>query len=321
MLSRRHLRTKVLQALYAFIQSGNNDMVAGEKHLLKSIDKLFELYIVQLSLLVEIVDFAAKRIEENKKKYYPTREDLNPSTRFVDNEIIRQISGNRDYQRYCNKFKVNWADDQELIRKLYNTTRESKFYKKFMESRDLGYEGDRDILLKILKKVIAPYEFLEQYYEDKTIFWSFEDFYTANMMVIKTLKTIEEKWTEHHPFPLVYKEARNGELEDRQFMLDLFRKSVLYFDSNREIIAERARNWEIDRIAIMDILLINMALVELTEFPSIPVKVSMNEYIDISKYYSSGKSKIFINGILDKLVEEYRSENKIKKAGRGLLES
>ncbi len=321
MLSRRHLRTKVLQALYAFIQSGNSDIVAGEKHLLKSVDKLFELYIVQLSLLVELVDFAAGRMEESKKKYYPTKEDLDPNTSFIENRIIRQIAGNRDYQRYCNKFKINWGDDQELLRKLFNITRENKFYKKFMEGRPQGYEGDRDVLLKIVKKVIGPYEFLEQYYEDKTIFWSFEDYFTANMMVIKTLKAYEESWTEHHPFPTVYKEARNGELEDRHYMLELFRKSILQYDDNRGLIAERAKNWEIDRIAIMDILLINMALVELTEFPSIPVKVSMNEYIDISKYYSSGKSKIFINGILDKLVEEYRSENKIKKTGRGLLES
>ncbi|MBU2649349.1 MAG: transcription antitermination factor NusB [Bacteroidetes bacterium] len=321
MLSRRHLRTKVLQSLYAFIQSGNSDIVAGEKHLIKSIDKLYELYIYQLSLLIEIVDFAKKRSEENKKKYFPTRDELNPNTKFIDNKLIRQISDNRDYQRYYNKYKINWSEEQEMIRKLYNMTREGKFFKKFMETKGNGYESDKEILQKIIKKIIAPYEFLEQYYEDKTIFWSFEDFYTANMMVLKTIKAVEETWTDHHPLPELFKETPEGELDDRKYMLDLFRKSILHFDENRELIAERAKNWELDRIAIMDILLINMALVELTDFPSIPVKVTMNEYIEISKYYSSSKSKLFINGILDKMVEEFRASKKIRKTGRGLLDN
>lgn len=321
MLSRRHLRSKVLQSLYAFIQSGNNDIASGEKQLLISIDKLFELFIQQLSILIEIVDFARNQSEERKKKYIPTQEDLNPNTRFIDNKLIYQLENNRDYKRYHDQYKINWADDQEMIRKLYNQVKNGRFYAKYMESPDSTYENDQNILIKIIKNIIDCNESLENFYEDRSVFWSFEDFYYSNMMVIKTIKSYNEKWDENHPFPTLFKKDADGEMEDRKFMLKLFTKSVIHFEKNKNIIAEKAKNWELDRIAIMDILLIDMALVELTEFPSIPVKVSMNEYIEISKYFSSNKSKVFINGILDKLMSELKSSNKIKKTGRGLLDN
>lgn len=321
MLSRRYLRTKVLQSLYSFIQSGNNDIAAGEKQLLKSIDKLFELYIYQFSLLIEIVDFARNRIEENKKKYFPSEEDLKPNTRFIENEFIIQIQDNKEFRRYHDKLKINWSDEQEMIRKLYNKVREDKSYIKYMNEKGSSYENDKAVLVKIMKKVISPSEMLETYYDDKSVFWAFDVFYLANMMVLKTIKSYQEGWGADHELPDIFKAAADGEVEDRKFILELFRKSVLHYEKNKDIIAEKAKNWELDRIAIMDILLIDMALVELTEFPSIPIKVSMNEYIEISKYFSSNKSKIFINGILDKLVAELKKENKIKKMGRGLIEN
>lgn len=321
MLSRRHLRTKVLQSLYAFVQSGNQDITAGEKHLLKSIEKLHELYILQLSLLVEIVDYSRNRMEESKKKYFPTQEDLNPNNRFVNNEFIGQIEQNHDYVKFRQKYKINWSDERSMIRRLFNELKAASFFQSYMNSKDNSYEEDKNILIRIIKNIVSPHEFLEQYYEDKSVFWSFEDYNTANMMVIKTIKHFKKAYTAHHILPPVYKETPTGDMEDREFMLVLFRKSVLQYANNRDIIAQKARNWELDRIAIMDILLINMALVELTEFPSIPVKVSMNEYIEISKYFSSAKSKVFINGILDKLVAEFKAEKKIHKMGRGLLDN
>jgi N utilization substance protein B len=321
MLSRRHLRTKVLQSVYSFIQSGNSDIANGEKQLLKSIDKLYELYIYQLSLLIEIVDFASNRLEENKKKYIPTDEDLKPNTRFVDNKFILQIKDNKDYRRYHDKLKINWADDQEMIRKFYKSVKESKSFKKYMEEPSSSYEDDKAILIKIIKKIIAASETLEHYYDDKSVFWAFDVLYLANMMVLKTIKMYQEDWDENQALPEIFKVAADGEMEDRKFILELFRKSIVHYEKNKATIAEKAKNWELDRIAIMDILLIDMALVELTEFPSIPIKVSMNEYIEISKYFSSSKSKIFINGILDKLVAELKKDKKINKVGRGLIEN
>ncbi len=321
MLSRRHLRTKVLQSLYSFIQSGNKDIASGEKQLLKSIDKLFELYISQISLLIEIVDFAQNRLEENKKKYIPTEEDLKPNTRFIDNMLILQLKDNSEYRKYHDKLKINWADEKDMIRKLYMSVKEEKAYKNYMNEDESSYENDKTVLIKIVKKVIASSEMLENYYDDKSVFWAFDVFYFANMMLIKTLKIYQEGWSAQQPLPDIFKVAADGEMEDRKFMIDLFRKSVLHYEDNKAIIAEKAKNWELDRIAIMDILLIDMALVELTEFPSIPVKVSMNEYIEISKYFSSNKSKIFINGILDKLVSELKKDKKILKMGRGLIDN
>ena len=175
---------------------------------------------------------------------------------------------------------------------------------------------DKSILIKIIKKVLSSSEYLENFYDDKSVYWAFDVFYLANMMLIKTIKNYQEGWGADQELPDIFKTAADGEMEDRIFMIDLFRKSVLHYEDNKDIIAEKAKNWELERIAIMDILLINMALVELTDFPSIPVKVSMNEYIEISKYFSSNKSKIFINGILDKLVAELKKDDKILKNGK-----
>jgi N utilization substance protein B len=321
MLSRRHLRTKVLQTVYSFILSDNQDLVAGEKQLLKSIDKLYELYISQLSLLLEIADFARIRLEEAKKKYFPTQEDLNPSTKFVNNKILANLEDNKDYRKYMAKYKISWADEQEMIRKIYIEVKKEGFFQKYLAREEGDFEDDRDVLIKLFKKIISKYEYLEQYYEDKSVFWSFEDFQTANMMAIKTLKQCNENDGPDKPLPEIFKTNNDVDNEDRHFMIDLFRKSILHHKEYKNLIAEKAKNWELDRIAIMDILLINMALTEFIDFPSIPVKVTLNEYIEISKYYSSAKSKVFINGILDKLMADLKSENKINKVGRGLLES
>lgn len=320
MLSRRHLRTKVLQAFYAFIQSGNQDIADGEKQLLKSIDKLYELYIYQISLLIEIVDFSARRMEDGKKKYFPTEEDLNPNTRFINNKIIRILEDNKDYRKYVQKYKISWVDEQDMVRKIFKSAREASFFEKYLAKEAITIEDEQDVLIKILKKIISQYDLLEQYYEDRSVFWSFEDFQTANMMAIKTIKQCTEKDNPATPLPEVFKNNMEVDNEDRTFMLELFRKSILHHQDYKNLIAEKAKNWELDRIALMDILLINMALAEFIEFPSIPIKVTLNEYIEISKYYSSAKSKIFINGILDKLMADLKSDNKINKMGRGLLE-
>jgi len=320
MLSRRHLRTKVLQTVYAFILSDNQDIVAGEKQLLKSIDKLYELYIYQLSILIEIVDFSRTRLEEGKKKYFPTKEDLNPNTKFINNKITGVFEQNKDYRKYVSKHKISWVEEQEMIRRLYIEVKEAGFFQKYLAKEDHTFDDDKDVLIRILKKIISNNESLEQYYEDESVFWSFEDFQTANMMAIKTIKQCNEKDGPEQPLPEIFKNNVEVDNEDRNFMLELFRKSILNHKEYKTLIAEKAKNWELDRIAIMDILLINMALTEFIDFPSIPVKVTLNEYIEISKYYSSAKSKVFINGILDKLMADLKSENKINKMGRGLLE-
>jgi N utilization substance protein B len=317
MLSRRHLRIKALQSLYAFIQSHNDRLDYGEKELLRSLDKLYEIYIYQLSLLVEIVDYAKKRIEENSRKFYPTEEDLNPNTRFVDNRVIRQLTENKSYNIYVDKYKISWVDEEEMIRKLFIEVRDSKYFREYMNSPECSYEDDKEILIKIVKKIISESDSLHFYYEEKNIYWA-DDFYTANYLVIKTIKGFDKRQNELTPLPTLFK---NNSDEDREFLINLFRKVILRSDEYFTMIEKKVKNWESDRLAVMDILLLKMALAELLEFPSIPIKVTLNEYIELSKMFSTPKSKVFINGILDKMISELKRNNEIKKTGRGLLEN
>ncbi|MBL7103754.1 MAG: transcription antitermination factor NusB [Bacteroidales bacterium] len=321
MLSRRHLRIKALQALYAFVQSSNDRLDTGEKELLKSLDKLYEIYIYQLSLLIEIVEFAQKRIEENKQKYIPAEEDLNPNTRFINNQFIRQLSDNKNFLKNIEKYKISWVNSEEIIRKIYKSIRESYDYKDYMNAKIINYESDKEIFIKIIKKQISRSEILQFFYEEKNIYWS-DDFYTANLLAIKTIKSYRESWDEYKKLPALLKNGESDKNnEDKEFVKNLFRKTILKSDEYDKLIEDKVRNWEMDRIAVMDILLIKMALAELLEFPSIPVKVTLNEYIELAKMYSTPKSRIFVNGILDKLILDLKSQKKIKKTGRGLLES
>lgn len=319
MLSRRHLRIKVLQAVYAFIQNGNSDLADGEKQLLLSIEKIGEIIIHQLSFLIEMRDFAATRIEENKKKFFPTEEDLAPNMKFVDNAVLRQLEDNREFRRRHDKLKINWSEEQGMVRKGYLALRDSAFYQKYMRLTEKNFELDREVLVKLIKKILLDYELLEYYFESKSVYWAFDAYHTANILLMKMLKMLDGSEDENWALPPII--DSNGEGEDREFMIKLFHKTILNSDKYGSMIDDKARNWELDRIALMDTILIKMALAELCEFPTIPVKVTLNEYIDISKYYSSAKSKVFINGILDKLIVDLKENKMIKKAGRGLLES
>lgn len=321
MLSRRHLRIKVLQAVYAFQQSSNERLDLGEKELFKSLDKLYEIYIYQLSFLLEIVDFAKKRIDENKKKFIPTEDDLNPSTRFVENKLVKQIAENKDLIRQIEKYKINWADEVEMVRKIYLSIRESNDFATYMNAEKASYEDDKEIIQKILKKHFTRSENLHYYFEERDIHWS-DDFFTANLLIIKTIKSYKPAWDEFHPLPVIFKDDEfEKSNEDKDFTKNLFCKTILKSDEYNTLIDDKVKNWEMDRIAVMDILLIKMALVELLEFSSIPIKVSLNEYIELAKLYSTPKSKVFVNGVLDKLISDLKGQNLIKKTGRGLMDN
>lgn len=320
MLSRRHLRIKVLQALYAFTQSKNNRLDLGEKELLRSLDKLYELFIYQLSLIIEIVNFAHKRLDENKLKFFPTDDDLNPSRRFIENKFYIALSNNHDFLKYCERFAINWADEQDMIRKFVILTRESREYKEYMKAEVCSFKTDREIFVSIFKKILSHSEILQFYYEEKNIYW-YDDFFVSNLMAIKVIKSWEPHWDENHKLPVLFEndDLSNGG-EDREFIINLFRKTILRSDEYEKLIDNKVKNWEMDRIAIIDVILIKMALVELMESPSIPVKVTLNEYIELAKMYSTPKSKLFVNGILDKLIADLKEQNLIQKTGRGLME-
>ncbi|MBI9037782.1 MAG: transcription antitermination factor NusB [Bacteroidales bacterium] len=319
MLSRRYLRIKVLQSIYAFFQSNNDRIDVGERQLLTNLNKIFELYIHQISLLLAIVNFAKQRQEESKKKYFPTENDINPNRKFVDNRFIAQIAANREFLKKEDALRISWKNEEELIRRIYGIIRQSNDFVEYMNSSDESYKADKEIIVKIFMNYIADSESLQYYFEEKNINWVV-DYPTSIMMLIKTINSFKESDDEFKALPKLFKSEESKDNEDVDFIIRLFRKSILNREKFSKMISEKVKNWEIERLAIMDIIILVMAMTEMIEFPSIPIKVTFNEYIDISKNYSTPKSKVFINGMLDKLYVELKEKNKIKKTGRGLIE-
>lgn len=315
MLNRRHLRIKILQALYAFEQTKDNNISRAEKELFHSIQKMYEMYLFLMQIMLEIRDAAEIKIEEGKKKRLLTDEDINPNMRFVENKLLRQLNDNRALKSLAEKHKVNWMGEGELIRRLLKFVVETEEYQEYMSAEESDYNADKEIIVKLFRRHLVNHESLQYFFEEKSIFW-IDDLDIVASMVIKTFKSFAEDSDEFFPLLPLWKEP-----EDEQgFVKALFRKTIVQSSEHIELIKTHADNWEIDRIALMDIILMKMALSEVREFKQIPKKVTLNEYIEISKYYSTPKSNTFINGVLDKLFAEMTEDGTIKKVGRGLID-
>lgn len=319
MLYRRHLRIKVLQALYAWYANDSDDLKQGEKQLTLSINKLYELFIYQLSFLVEVKRFAERRIEENKEKFYPTKEDLNPSLKFIENRVNLMVEDNRDFQRKEAAFRIDWADDIEMIRKFYNRLNKTDFFKQYKSAKNTSLEEDKKLYLKIIDKLLTNDDLLISYYEERSVY--FVDGYDLVLiLLIKFFDTLSNNFTEDKTLPGLYKSKDQVNNEDADFVKTLYKKTILQDAENTKIVEGKTKNWDYDRIPIMDLILLKMAIVELKEMDTVPVKVTLNEYIELAKYFSAEKSKTFVNGVLDRLIREFTEEGKIKKVGRGLIE-
>lgn len=314
MLNRRHLRIKVLQALYAYFQSDEENYVRTENELMQSIEKIYDLYIYLLLTFEEVKDIAEHRIEENKKKLRPTEEDLNPNMRLVNNKIIEIISSSSELRKLSEQRKVNWVGDEhkEMFRKMYLQIRESETYLQHMNVEEEGFEIDKAFAVDLFKNEIANFELLYNFFEEKSIQW-LDDIDLTCSMVLKTIKQMEES----QPLELLPLYKPND--DEQEFIRDLLRKTISMNAENEKLIDELTENWELERIAKMDIILMKMAITELQVFNNIPTKVTLNEYIEISKFYSTPKSNGFINGILDKAIDRLTKDKKIVKVGRGLL--
>ena len=314
MLSRRHLRIKVMQILYGQSHAGFDSISAGEKELLLSIDRYFELCLYQLSFLSEVQEAARRQHEEAKSKHIQEIEEKYP-TRFIDNSFLTALTANQSLNDLYKKRSISWISENEIARRLLKSFKSHSFYKKYMLDDNNDFEKDKEIIVNLIKKSLADFAPLLQFYESKSIFWV-DDIDTVNFVLCKIIWTCKENQ--------ISEMFTNLELsiddEDRDFTINLFRKSLMSSDKYQKIISEKTKNWEVERIAVMDIILLKMAICELLEFPSIPVKVTMNEYIEIAKMYSTPKSSLFINGILDNLLKEYCTEGLIKKTGRGLMQ-
>jgi N utilization substance protein B len=301
-----------MQSVYATLQSHNDDIIREEKFLKHSILKMYDLYVLNIQLLVEVQKLAAKKIALSKKKILATKEDLNPNTKFLDNKLINTIAESISLEGYLELNNLNnWNENSEYVKIVLEELQKSNFYIKYIDSADTSFKKDKAFVIDFFKEIIAPNEKLAEYFEDTMISWV-DDIPFVNTWVVKTLSKQKENAT----FVLgsLYKDK-----DDEDFVSDMFRKTILKHQDYEIDIEEKTPNWETDRIADMDMILIKMAISEFLNFPSIPTRVTINEYIEISKDYSTEKSSYFINGVLDKISKEFIENKRIVKIGRGLL--
>jgi len=311
MISRRLLRVKALQILYAYRASESDSLHKTEKELIFSIEKSYDLYHLILLLLVDISNYAMQRTDIARAKYFPTDEEANPNSRFIDNRIIKRISDSRKFSQYLEVGKISWSNEEELIKSLYRNLLEWDVYQEYMNSPEDSFNQDKQLISRMVAELILPNEYLQQVLEEQSIYWN-DDLEFIGSMVIKTVS----RWKENGEMPIL---SMFSNEDDRLYVIDLFRKTVLHADEYQDLIKKFSENWDFERLAMMDILIMQMAISEVINFPSIPAKVTLNEYIEISKYYSTEKSSYFINGILDKIFLLLRTDDKIKKTGRGLI--
>ena len=314
MLNRRHIRVKVMQTMYAFKGSESDDFSKDQKFLLFSIDNMYNLYLLLMSLLIEVQKRAESDLQKKQKKHLATKDDKDPNRKFVNNQLLKLLKENIPLKDQLEANKItNWELDTEYIDIIFKEILASDLYKEYMNTRVSDFKEDKDFIVDIFKDIIAPNDKLYDYMEDKNLTW-LDDLPTVNTTILKLLRKVKETSSENHFTPKLYKDT-----EDKQFALDLFKKTLLNSTSINEEIDQKTKNWDSDRIANVDYVLLQMGICELKNFPSIPVKVTINEYLEISKEYSTPKSSIFINGILDKLVKEYEASGALNKVGRGLM--
>ena len=312
MINRRHIRVKVMQSVYAILQSHNDDIIREEKFLKHSILKMFDLYVLNLQLIVEVQKLAAKKMALSKKKILATTSDLKPNTKFIDNKVIDTIAQSASIEGFIELNGLNnWEENNEYVKIIFEELLKSNLYKNYLASEENSFKLDKAFIVGFFKEIIAPNEKLAEYYEDTLISWV-DDIPFVNTWLVKTLS--KQKANGLFVLGSLYKDR-----DDEDFVSDLFRKTVLKQAEYEKDIAEKTPNWETDRIAEIDMILIKMSITEFINFPSIPTRVTINEYIEISKDYSTAKSSYFINGVLDKISKEFVVNKKIVKIGRGLL--
>lgn len=314
MLNRRHIRVKVMQTLYAFKGNEGDDFTKNQKFLLFSIDNLYNLYLLIISLLLEVQKRAEEDLSKKQKKHLATQEDKDPNRKFVNNQLLQILKENNQLKNQIETHKpADWELDSEYVDVIFKAITNSALYKDYMQTRVSDFKDDKEFIVDAFKDIIAPNEKLYEYIEDKNLTW-LDDLPTVNTTILKILRKAKVSSDESYFTPRLYKDQ-----EDKQFAIDLFKKTILNQSALNNEIELKTQNWDKDRIANVDFVLLQMAICELQNFSSIPVKVTINEYLEIAKEYSTPKSSIFINGILDKLVKEYENDGKLNKLGRGLM--
>ncbi len=311
MLNRRYLRIKTMQILYSYYQQDKPNALLFEKELFKSLDKIYDLYIYVLVLFTDMHHTAHLVLEENKNKRLPTNEDLDPNLRFIDNIVLQNLTNSSELKKEVLNRKISWQSDFDLVRKLYSELRATDLYKDYMASKTPSAKEDKQFLISVATEFLYEHDLLNHLFEEKNLHWA-DDTFGAFSMVSRTF----ENFTGTFKLVPLFKDAE----DDKKFISDLFLKTIANDKEYEKLIEEKTKNWEFDRIASMDVLLMKMAMTEFLHINNVPIKVSLNEYIDISKDYSTPNSKTFINGILDKIIADLKRDNLIQKTGRGLME-
>lgn len=322
MINRILIRIKVIQLLYAYRNNSSNSITDSsdkkqlttiakqvEKELINSLDQTYDLYHWMLQLIVELHLYAIKRIEIGMNKLRPTEEERNPNTRFINNAFSKQLSNNKALAAYVKEQGISWQEETDLIKQLYNQLIASDFYQAYMKEADRNYEGDKFLWRQIIKKVFIPNTALEERLEEINLYWN-DDFETVISFVEKTIKRFsEEKGADQELL------EKFRDTEDLEYAKKLLTTAIIDQQKYEQLIQSTVQNWESERIACMDMVILQAALAEIYTFPTIPINVTLNEFIEISKFYSTEKSSLFINGILDKIATDLRNEGKLIKAG------
>ena len=307
MINRVLIRLKIIQLVYAYYQNGSKNLDSAEKELFFSLSKAYDLYNYLLMLMVALTNYAQKRVDAGKAKLAPTSEDLSPNMKFIENKFVAQLEVNKQLLEFISNQKKTWDNDQEFVKELYDKITASDLYKEYMVSSDSSYEADRELWRKLYKSFVFNNDSLDQVLEDQSLYWN-DDKEIVDTFVLKTIKRFEESKGASQPLLPEFKDD-----EDQEFARRLFRRTILNGDYYRHLISDNTRNWDLDRVAFMDVVIMQCALAEILSFPNIPISVSLNEYVEIAKLYSTAKSGSFINGTLDGIVNQLKKEGKLTK--------
>lgn len=298
---------KVVQITYAYYQNGGKNIDTAEKELFFSLGKAYDLYHYLLMLMVEVNRIAERAVETAQNRYNRIHVGEKPSTKFVDNRFVRQLEVNKQLLEFRESQKKNWANEEDFVRSLYKKVIETDYYQEYMASAESSYAEDRELWRKIYKNLICNNEDLDSLLEDMSLYWN-DDKFIVDTFVLKTIKRFEEEKGAGQELLPEFKDE-----EDRDFAHRLFRNTLLNADYYRKLISENTKNWEFNRIALMDLVIMQIALAEIVTFPNIPLSVSLNEYVDIAKIYSTPRSGAYVNGLLDVIAKRLIAEKKISK--------
>ena len=307
MINRTLIRLKIVQLIYSFYQNGGKDIKTAEKELMFSLSKAYDLYNYLLLLLVELTKYESEQIEQQEELNKIAHKEEAVSHRFVNNRFVKQLADNKQLLEYVDSQKRTWLNDADYLKKLLADIKASDTYADYMVNEVDDYSTDREFWRKIYKSIIMKDDRLSEVLEDKSLYWN-DDREIVDTFVLKTIKRFEEENKENQELLPEYKDE-----EDREFAVKLFRTTILNDEDHRRLIAQCVKNWEFDRLAFMDVVIMQIAIAEILGFVQIPTVVSINEYVDIAKYHSTPKSAAYVNGILDAVVKRLKREKLIIK--------